>query len=232
MIITLDGPAGSGKTSTAKRLAHLLGFLHLDTGAMYRAITLTCLRKHIPVEDTDAIARELEHTQLSFRGQQADAEIYMDGENVSREIRSAQVTAAVSDYCVVPVVREALVAQQRAIGARKSLVCEGRDMGTVVFPDARYKFYLVADITERAKRRQKELEAAGTHESLESLEQAMRLRDAKDSSRKLAPLKKAADAVEIDTTGLGFDEQVAMIMAHISTDAHEKFRNADAHTNE
>jgi|WetSurMetagenome_2_1015567.scaffolds.fasta_scaffold00462_17 CMP/dCMP kinase len=212
LVIAIDGPAGSGKSSTAKLVAERLGILHLDTGAMYRAVTLKCLRRGVPYADHAAVAALVAQTEISFAGDIAGMRVRMDGEDVTAAIRSDEVTKNVSDYCVVPAVRTALVALQRKIGERGSLVCEGRDIGTVVFPKASLKFFMVASDEERARRRRKDFATMGITKSIEELIDEIRKRDHKDSSRENSPLRKADDAIELDTTNLTLDEQVACIV--------------------
>ncbi len=210
--ITIDGPAGSGKSSTARRVAERLGILHLDTGAMYRAITLKCLRHGIPYRDRGKIAELLKETDIWFTGAPGTMRVWMDGEDVSAAIRSDEVTKNVSDYCAVPLVRAVLVGLQRKMGSGQSVVCEGRDIGTVVFPKAQLKFYMVASEEERAKRRQKDFASMGIHKGVSELIAELRERDRKDSTRDNSPLCKAEDAEEMDTTALTLDQQVAHIV--------------------
>jgi cytidylate kinase len=212
LVIAIDGPAGSGKSSTAKLVAEHLGILHLDTGAMYRAVTLKCLRHGLPHRDNAAISALVKDTEISFTGAPAAMRVWMDGEDVTAAVRSDEVTKNVSDYCAVPVVRTVLVELQRKIGSGRSLVCEGRDIGTVVFPDARLKFFMVASDEERAKRRQKDFAAMGIEKSIKELVDEIRTRDHKDSSRENSPLCKADDAIELDTTTLTLEEQVQFII--------------------
>lgn len=212
MIIAIDGPAGSGKSSTAKAVASRLQFTFLDTGAMYRAVTLKCIRKHVAASDESALAEIVSRIKIDFDGVPPNTRVLLDGEDVSDAIRGVDVTANVSDYCVPTVVREKLVCQQREIGHKGSVVCEGRDIGTVVFPDADLKIFMVASVEERAKRRQKDFERLGIKKSLGELEREIALRDHKDSSRKISPLKKAEDAIEMDTTGMTLDSQIDFIV--------------------
>lgn len=212
MIIAIDGPAGSGKSSTAKGVARALGILHLDTGAMYRAVTLKCLRLGAGYGDSRELGAIMERTGIDLRGEGDRVSVLLDGEDVTEQVRSDEVTRWVSDYCKPAVVREALVARQREMGENRSVVCEGRDIGTVVFPGAVLKFFITATVEERARRRQKDFERIGVSKSLEGLVEELRLRDEKDSSRELSPLKKAADAREIDTTGLSLEQQVELIV--------------------
>jgi CMP/dCMP kinase len=212
MIIAIDGPAGSGKSSTARMVAQALGIVHLDTGAMYRAITLKCLRAVIPVTDEKAIADVMGNTSITFKGAAPNTQLWMNGENVSRAVRGDEVTKNVSDYCAVPVVREKLVDMQRQIAQGQSVVCEGRDIGTVVFPKAELKFFMTASIEERARRRIGDFKRMGVSKSLSDLMAEIAERDRKDSTRKLSPLQKAVDARELDTTAMTLKEQVQLII--------------------
>ena len=211
MIIAIDGPAGSGKSSTAKAVAAHLGITYLDTGAMYRVITLKCLRLGIAATDNQALADLTKNTNISFTGVLPDTRVWMDGEDVTDAIRSSEVTSNVSDYCAPMAVREALVEQQRSIGANNSVVCEGRDIGTVVFPNAELKFFMTASVLERARRRQKDFAAMGVKKTTDELVQEISTRDQKDSTRANSPLRKADDAEEMDTTGMSLNEQVEYI---------------------
>jgi cytidylate kinase len=213
MVIAIDGPAGSGKSSTAKAVAAALGIVHLDTGAMYRAVTLKALRAHIASSDTGALGALMQATRVTFSGSPPATRVWLDGEDVSEAIRGDDVTRNVSDYCQPTVVRSALVEQQREIGSRFDCVCEGRDIGTVVFPAAQLKLYMTASVTERAKRRQKDFEKLGVSKSLEDLEAEITLRDLKDSSRANSPLARAADAEVMDTTGMSLQQQIEYIVA-------------------
>lgn len=217
MVIAIDGPAGSGKSSTAKLVAGRLGIQHLDTGAMYRAITLKCLRKGIAHTDTEALADCVKHTSVEFTGTPPDMKIWMDGEDVSLAIRSDEVTNHVSDYCKPTVVRNELVKQQRAIANSATVVCEGRDIGTVVFPDAELKFFMIASVEERARRRRKDFEEIGVKKNIEELMQEIKARDKKDSTRENSPLCKASDAEELDTTNMTLEEQVEYIIKKAKT---------------
>ncbi len=212
MIIAIDGPAGSGKSSTAKLAAARLGFLHLDTGAMYRAITLKCLRRGLDWHDEDAIGDMLKTTDLMFSGSPPSIKLLMDKEDVGVAVRSDQVTKNVSDYCKVPVVRSVLVDLQRKIGLKNDTVCEGRDIGTIVFPEAELKFFMVASVEERARRRQKDFEKIGEIKTLSEIIDDIEARDQKDSNRENSPLIKADDAIELDTTNMTLDDQVRFIV--------------------
>lgn len=212
MIIAIDGPAGSGKSSTAKGVAKELRILHLDTGAMYRAVTLKCLREGIAASDEQALAGLVERTEIRFGGSPPDTVVLMDGEDVTDAVRGESVTKHVSDYCQPEVVRRAMVKQQRRLGKSQSCVCEGRDIGTVVFKQAELKFYMTASAAVRAQRRQKDFEGFGVHKSLQELEKEIRERDEKDSTRENSPLAKASDAEDLDTTDMTLEQQIQHIV--------------------
>jgi CMP/dCMP kinase len=225
MIIAIDGPAGSGKSSTAKKVANALDILHLDTGAMYRAVTLKCLRRGIAFTDGEAMGGIMRQTDISFTGSPPDTRLWMDGEDVTAAVRGDEVTKNVSDYCTVPAVREELVGLQRKIAEGQSVVCEGRDIGTVVFPDADLKFFMVASIEARARRRTIDFERMGVHKDLAGIIEEIKERDRKDSTRPHSPLKKADDAMEIDTTHMSIDEQVACIVERAKALASKRGTN-------
>jgi cytidylate kinase len=212
VIIAIDGPAGSGKSSTAKAVAARLGITYLDTGAMYRVITLKCLRAGIPVTDEKRLSEVANGTLIAFTGIPPQVSVWMDGEDVSSAIRSDEVTKNVSDYCAPAVVREALVNQQRRIADGRSIICEGRDIATVVFPKAELKIYMIASVEERAKRRLEDFKKLGVEKTVEELMREIEIRDQKDSSRKNSPLMKADDAIVLDTTGMTLDQQIEWIV--------------------
>jgi cytidylate kinase len=225
MIIAIDGPAGSGKSSTAKAAAARLGIVYLDTGAMYRAVTLKALRKGIARDDDAALEAMLRETEITFEGTPPDVRIIMDGEDVSERVRSDEVTKNVSDYCARNPVRAALVEEQRKIAAGRSVVCEGRDIGTVVFPNAEVKIYMTASVEERAKRRQKDFAAMGIDKSIDELKIEIEARDRKDSTRANSPLTKAHGAIEMNTTGMTLDEQIDFIVKLTGTAKNGRTRN-------
>jgi len=212
MIIAIDGPAGSGKSSTARQVAARLGFMLLDTGAMYRAVTLKCLRRGIPAADRGALEKVVAETDIRFTGKPPDLRIIMDGEDVTDAVRGDEVTKNVSDYCAPLGVRRQLVRLQREAAVKGPVVCEGRDIGTVVFPGADLKFFMTASVEERAKRRRKDFEASGVRKSIDELAAEIAARDKKDSTRENSPLRKAPDAEEIDTTAMTLEEQVVHIV--------------------
>jgi cytidylate kinase len=204
MIVTLDGPAGAGKSSAAKALARRLGFEYLDTGAMYRGVTLAVLRAGIDPRDQQRLAELLADLTLEM----PPGRVLMNGEDVTEEIRSVKVTHASGRVADSAVVRRQLVDLQRARAAGRHIVSEGRDQGTLVFPDAACKFFLVADPHERARRRQREMATRGEVFSWDEVLQAQEERDQRDAVRDLAPMVPAADAIILDTTRLTLEEVV------------------------
>jgi len=205
VIVTIDGPAGAGKSSAARLLAQRLGFDFLDTGAMYRAVTLAAIRTGISVADESELARLLDAMQLEMPA----ARVLLNGEDVTTAIRTPEVTHASAAIADSPLVRRRLVGWQREIAAGRDMVTEGRDQGTIVFPDAACKFFLVADADERARRRHRELVSRGENIALEAVLEAQRLRDARDAARDIAPMVPAADAITLDATALSLDQVIA-----------------------
>ena len=209
MIIAIDGPSGSGKSTTAEILARRLDIIHLDTGAMYRVVTLGLIRKNINIQDSEKVKTFLDEVDITYSNSN---KIFLDGEMVSLEIRKKEVTSNVSAVSSINEVRKFLVEKQRDIGKNMDCVIEGRDIGSVVFPKADFKFYLTADLDIRAKRRKNELEKIGENLTIDEIRSAIEKRDMIDSSRKLSPLKRPEDAIEIDSTNLTIDEQIDKIM--------------------
>ena len=218
MIVAIDGPAAAGKSTSAKKVARELGFTHLNTGAMYRCVTLSVLRDQITLDNENALSQLL--NELDIRLEKLDDElvVYLNGEDVSDEIRKAEVTSYVSTVSALSQVRNALVRIQRNIAKNQDCVVEGRDIGTIVFPDAEFKFFLVADDFVRARRRQLDLIAIGEEKSIAVLVEEIRQRDFLDSERSNSPLRKADDAIEIDTSKMTFDEQVAFMVNRVKND--------------
>jgi len=211
-IVAIDGPAGAGKSTIARQLARMLNLLYLDTGAMYRAITWLVLQSGVEIADEPAVAELVSQSQIRLTEHHATTAVFVNGQDVTQEIRSLEVTASVSAIAAQPTVRQELVRQQRYYGQQGGLVIEGRDIGTYVFPDAELKIFLTASVQERARRRQMDLISQGKGEiSLEELEQAIFERDRKDSSRTLAPLRKAIDAIEIQSDTLTIDQVISRI---------------------
>jgi cytidylate kinase len=204
MIITIDGPAGAGKSSAARALAQRLGFEFLDTGAMYRSVALAARRAGVDLADPAAAEALVAGLRLELPA----GRVLLDGEDVSAAIRRPEVTAATGAAADSPAVRRRLADLQRAIAAGRNMVAEGRDQGTVVFPDAVCKFFLVADPEERARRRQRELEARHEPVDFAALLAAILERDRRDAARDIAPMRPADDAILLDTTRLSLDEVV------------------------
>lgn len=211
-VIAIDGPAASGKSTTAKLVAKRLGYLYIDTGAMYRAMGLKSKLSGIPLSDTAAVAAMAEATAISQKPGVSGAVTYLDGRDVSREIRTPEVSRLASDISTISAVRRRLVAQQQEMGRDGGVVMEGRDIGTVVFPLAEVKIFMEASVEERARRRQAELARKGMKAALSEIEEQIRARDLQDSSRSDSPLARAPGAVVIDTTGISIDRQVELVL--------------------
>ena len=218
MIIAIDGPAGSGKSTTAKKVAGQLNLMHLDTGSMYRAVALYILDQDIVgfhLNDHNQITQILDEIKIEFSNESNN--IFLNGKDVSVDIRENRVSEFVSEVSAISLVRERMVLLQREIATGNDVVLEGRDIGTRVFPNADVKIFLNADVNERGQRRFKELMERGEEITLESVIREIESRDLKDSSREHSPLEKAKDAVEIDTTKLSIDAQVNEIVSLIET---------------
>ncbi len=215
-IIAIDGPAGSGKSTVAKIIARRLGLLYIDTGAMYRALTLKAMRQKIGFKDERSLIRLAESSRIDLKEAGGALKVYIDDEDVSGLIRTSELTNNVKYIARIPGVRKRMVELQRGIGRAAGAVLEGRDIGTVVFPDARFKFYLDADLRERAKRRHKDLISLGQEISAEEVECDVSARDSSDMKRSVGALKKAADAILIDTTALTINEVVEKVISYIT----------------
>ena len=222
MIIAIDGPAATGKSTSAKLVSQKLGFTYLDTGAMYRCVTLLVLRNNVEINNQDHLASLLNNFQLDIKKNGKDHLFLLDGEDVSKDIRSSDVTDNVSAVSALPVVRKKLVSIQRKIADNQDSVVEGRDIGTVVFPNADVKFFIVADTLVRAKRRQLDLKRLGEKKTIDSLIKEIRDRDNYDSQRKISPLTKAIDAIEVNTTNTTIDEQVNFMVNKVKLLIKEK----------
>ena len=219
VVIAIDGPAGSGKSTVSKRIAKRLGLIYIDTGAMYRALTLKAMRGEIDLEDAETLTALARSTRIDLKEESGILKVFLDGEDVSTLIRTPLVTNNVKYIARVPEVRAEMVKSQRAIGERSGAVLEGRDIGTVVFPDADYKFYLDADADERARRRHKELSESGEKISLERIKKDVVERDMSDMNRNVGALKKADGAIVIDTTKLSIDGVVEKLLSCIKSNS-------------
>lgn len=209
--IALDGPAGSGKSTVAKILAKKMGIEYLDTGAMYRAVTLYFSQQMVNLTAILEVEEALKAINIDFEG----GKVLLNGEDVSEAIRLPEIAAKVSAVSAIKIVREAMVAQQQCMASKKSIVMDGRDIGTVVLPDTAYKFYLTASIDARAKRRFDEMQAKGIDVSFEEIRADIKRRDDFDMGREESPLRQAEDAILIDTTNLEIDGVVSTLMTHI-----------------
>ncbi len=209
--IAIDGPSGAGKSTIAKLVAKKLAIDYIDTGAMYRAVGLKMLRLGIPMEENDVLQNMLDETDVDFSNER----VYLDGEDVSDLIRTQEISKAASDCSAFAIVRKKLVELQQAMGRRKSVIMDGRDIGTVVLKDAKYKFYLTASAEERAMRRYKELCAKGSTDTYEKVLADVNARDYNDMHRAVTPLRQAEDAVLIDSTHMTIDEVVDFIISEI-----------------
>jgi len=215
LVIAIDGPAGSGKSTVSKLIAKTLGLFYIDTGAMYRAFTLKAMRQKLNLEDEDSLVKLARSTKIDLEESGGALKVFLDGENVAGLIRTPELTNNVKYIARVPGVRREMVRLQRSIGERDGAVLEGRDIGTIVFPKADYKFYLDADVGERVRRRYKELIEIGQKVNLEDIKKDVLLRDESDMKRKVGALKKAPDAIFIDTTNLSIDGVVEKILSCI-----------------
>ncbi len=216
IIIAIDGYAATGKSSQAKLLAATLGYTYIDTGAMYRAVTLFALRQQPQGEvETERLIESLQNITITFQSKDSEQLTFLNGENVTDAIRSTQVTEHVSSIAKIPEVRSFLVAQQKALGQKKGIVMDGRDIGTVVFPNAECKFFLTASPEVRAQRRHLEQVEKGIKEDFEDVLDNITSRDLLDSTRAVSPLKKASDAIEIDVSTLSIKEVYGKLWSHI-----------------
>ena len=213
IIIAIDGYSGCGKSSTAKVVAKRLGYIYVDSGAMYRAVTLYFLNNGVQVTDAMAVEQALQNLSIAFAIRpDGSSETLLNGHSVEDQIRDMRVSEKVSQVSALPAVRRAMVAKQQEMGKQRGIVMDGRDIGTVVFPDAELKLFLTADLRIRAERRLAELKAKGTQASLEEIMDNLKERDEADSSRANSPLRKADGAIEIDTSGLTFEDQVEKVI--------------------
>jgi CMP/dCMP kinase len=211
--VAIDGPAAAGKSTVAKIIAEKLSYIYVDTGAMYRALTYKAQKNHIDLQNEEALLSLLQETNIELKPSENGQLVFVDGEDVTEAIRSSEVTNSVSITAKHGKIREEMVARQRRFAVNGGVVMDGRDIGTHVLPDAEVKVFLLASVDERAKRRHEENLAKGFESDLETLKQEIAARDKLDSEREIAPLKKAADAVEIDTTSLTIEQVVDKIIS-------------------
>lgn len=214
IIITIDGWSSCGKSTLAKQLAKALGYIYVDSGAMYRAITLYFLRNHINWLDTDQVNNALADITIAFKfnDKTEQSEVYLNGENVEYVIRDLVIAEKVSDVAAIKEVRTFAVAQQQKMGVEKGVVMDGRDIGTTVFPDAEIKFFMTADIAVRVERRYREMFEKNPNITIEEVKTNLEMRDYIDSNREISPLRKATDAIELDNSLLSIEEQLKIAM--------------------
>src|SRR6202166_4484511 len=212
LIIAIDGPVGSGKSTVARRVAGMLGYAHLDSGAMYRAVGLKALRDGVPLDSPDRLAELAERARIDLVPRGGRLHVLLDDEDVTDAIRAPEVSHAASVAAVVPGVRHPMVAEQRRAGERGGVVMEGRDIGSVVFPHADLKIFLDASAEARAGRRQRELEEKGEAMEFEKVLAEVHVRDRRDREREMSPLVRAADAVAVDNTAMDADETARVIV--------------------
>jgi len=211
LIIAIDGPSGAGKSTLTRLLAGRLGYLHIDTGAMFRAVALAARRACIAVDDGEALALLCRGLTISFARNDGDGRVLLNGEDISDLIRTPEISLLTSRVSAMKSVRDCLIEQQREMGMAGGVVLEGRDIGTVVFPDAEVKFFMTASIEERGRRRYQELMAKGEDVSLQGTTAEVARRDTQDEQREHAPLRKATDAIDIDSSGLSIEEVLTLM---------------------
>ena len=216
LLITIDGPAGAGKSTVAKALAKKIGAGFLDSGSIYRAVTLAVMKNQCGFEDEEKIIGVMEQSDFEFKAENAKMQVWIDGTEVTEEIRLPEVTQNVHWVANRANLRERIVAMQRAFAAKEEkIVTEGRDQGTVAFVDADFKFYITAELDERTRRRSGDLQAMGKQKDLEDIAESIAMRDHKDKNREAGPLKAAADAILVDTTDLNVEQVVEKLLEHI-----------------
>jgi CMP/dCMP kinase len=220
-IVTLDGPSGVGKSTISRKIAAILGYSYLDTGAMYRAVGLYLQRHEVDIDNSEAVTTCLENISIRLlpaEKEEGETGVLLNNEEVSKKIRTPEMSMLASKVSALPEVRAKLTEMQREIAIQGKIVAEGRDIGTVVFPDAAHKFFLDADVEERARRRIRQLDLDGDRATEERILEMIRKRDRDDSERSVAPLKKADDALLIDTTCITIDEVCEKILQKIKTE--------------
>ena len=224
IIVALDGYSSCGKSSTAKKVAAALSYAFIDSGAMYRAVALYFIQQKVDITNLEEVKKALQSIEVSFvfNPERQASDVYLNGENVETEIRKMYISEFVSSVSSIPEVRHAMVAQQKKMGEKKGIVMDGRDIGTVVFPEAEVKIFMLAEPLIRAKRRQLELEQKGENLPIEEILENLRKRDEIDSNRSEGPLKKAEDAIELDTSYKTMEEQVKFVLHQVQRVLDEK----------
>ena len=212
LIIAIDGPVGSGKSTLARRVAALLGYAYIDTGAMYRSVALKALRRHVPLDGTEQLVSLARETRIDLRAEDGAQRVFLDAEDVTEEIRTPEVAQAASKIAVVPGLRKVLVAEQRRAGEQGGVVMEGRDIGSVVFPDAQVKIFLTASFQIRAERRWREHQQKGDAVDIGCTLEEVRERDRRDRERSASPLIRAEDAVLVDSTAMEPEEVARLVV--------------------
>lgn len=217
MQVAIDGPASAGKSTVAKIIAKKLSFVYIDTGAMYRACTVIARNHHLDYGDEENILKAIDEDGIELKSENGEQKVYSAGKDISLEIRTPEISANVSQVSALPKIREKMVALQRQMAGKMNVIMDGRDIGTTVLPNAEVKIFLVASARSRAKRRLLDLEQRGlkTDQTVDQIEADIAARDYKDSHRKVSPLKKAADAVKVDTTNMTINQVVERILAEI-----------------
>ncbi len=216
-VVTIDGPSAAGKSTTARAVAERLGFVYVDSGALYRAVAYRVLHEQLAPEEGPALEACLARLQLDLSGSPSHPQVWLDGRDVSREIRTPEVSEMSSRLAALPSVRQRLVEIQRSLGERGPLVAEGRDLGTVVYPDADVKIFLEADLDTRARRRHRELQSRGILTGLEEVRSDLARRDHRDSTRATSPLRAPEGAAWVDTTGMDVEQQVEAVIEVVRT---------------
>ncbi|MBK7872263.1 MAG: (d)CMP kinase [Saprospiraceae bacterium] len=222
IVIAIDGPSASGKSTIAKALAKTLHYAYVDSGAMYRAVTLYFLENNIPIDHPETVATALPKITIRFQRKEQGNRTILNGQDVESEIRQMRVSEYVSQVSAISAVRREMVRQQQLMGKHKGIVMDGRDIGTVVFPEAEVKIFVTADIKERARRRYTELNKKGIQVTYDAVLENLHERDRIDSTRAVGPLRKADDAFEIDNSHLGLEEQLELAIKIVETKIGEK----------
>jgi cytidylate kinase len=215
LVIAIDGPVGAGKTTTARRLAEALGYLHIDSGAMYRAMSWEAIRAGVDLCDQAGLARLAERTEIRLVPSASGPRVLVDGEDVTAFLRTPAMDEASSLVSTCPGVRERMVSLQRVMAREGGVVMDGRDIGTVVFPDADLKFYLDADLSVRASRRLGDISRAGSSADMRTVQDDVARRDARDATREVSPLRPAPDAIRVDSTALAAEEVLQLMLAEV-----------------